>query len=129
MSNSDLLEYEQARYKLLTEAVSMAYAVVNKSIEDLGDAFRRRSNKDFEDMDYLNKEICELCICIVESFARRRQNGTSLSVKSSGLNESGLTISQTAYSVPLPHIHLSTWTIGQSRIKWKIPRTNHPLKL
>jgi hypothetical protein len=68
-------------------------------------------------MDYLNKEICELCICIVESFERRRQNDTSLSVKSSGLNESGLTISQTAHSVPLPHIHLSTWTIGQEQDK------------
>jgi len=124
MFDFDLWEYEQAQYKLTTETMSMAYAVVNKSIEDLGDAIRRRSNRDFEDMECLNKEICELRINIVEYF---EQNNTSFSVKSSRLNESELTIYQIAHSVPLPHIHLSTWTIGHEQDKKKnTPKKSSP---
>ena len=71
-------------------------------------------------MNRLNEYICKTRICIVESFERRHHNNTSLSVKSSRLNESELTTSQTAHSVPLPHISLSSlpiddttsWTIG-----------------
>jgi len=68
MSDSDLLEYEQARYNLMTKVVSMAYAAFNESIKDLIDAIKRRCNKDFEDMKGLNKKIGKLCINIVESF-------------------------------------------------------------
>ena len=92
----------------------MAYVALNESIEDLIYVIKRKCNKDFEDVEGLNKKIGELRINIVESI---EQNNTLLSVKSKGINESELTISQTAHSVPLPHILLSTWTIGQEQDK------------
>jgi len=98
MSDSDLREYEQTQYNLMTKAMSMAYATLNESIEDLIYAIKRRC-KDFEDMEGLNKKIGELRINIVKYF----EQNTLLSVKTSGLDESELTISETAHSVPLPH--------------------------
>lgn len=68
MDNSSTNQFNQHRYKLMTKAMSMAYAALNEGIEDLIDAIRRRCNKDFEDMDCLNKEICELHINIIEYF-------------------------------------------------------------
>jgi len=83
MSDSDLWEYEQALYKLMPEALSMAYAALNKSIKNLIDAIKRKCNKNFEDVEGLNKKIGELRINIVESF---EQNNTLLIFKSIGLN-------------------------------------------
>lgn len=105
--------------------MSMAYAAINKSIEDLGNTIRKSSNRDFEDMDCLSKEICKTQIYIIESFEHRRQNNTLLSVKSSELKEDELTTSHTTNSVPLPHIHLcslptndiTSWTIRQEQDK------------
>ena len=88
--NNPLFEYEQARYNLMTKVVSMAYAALNKGIEDLGDAIMRGSNKDFDGMDCLSRKICEFRISMVESF--ERENNTSLSNESKGVNESEPTI-------------------------------------
>jgi len=57
MSDSNLWEYEQARYDLMTKSVSMAYAALNESIKDLIDVIKRKCNKDFEDMEGLKKRL------------------------------------------------------------------------
>lgn len=119
MSNSDLLEYEPTRYDLTTNAVSMAYAALNECIENLINAMKRRCNKDFEDMESLNKPLGELYIDIIESF---EQINTSLSDESKGLNDSEPTISQTEQSVPLQSIHLSIWTIVHEKDKKEIKK-------
>jgi len=70
MSESKLLEYEQARYDLMIIVVHMAYAALNESIEDLINAIKRRCNKDFEDMECLSKQLGELRIDIIEYFSK-----------------------------------------------------------
>jgi len=84
MYDLDLLDYEQARYKLVKEAMLTVYAELNKCIEKLGNAIRTRNKSNFEDMDRLNNEICKTRICIRESH-ERRHNNPLLSVKSSEL--------------------------------------------
>jgi len=107
MFDSDLVEYKQPRYKLLKEAMLNVYVELKKCIEEFGNAIRARNKRNFKDMERLSKEICKTHICIRESL-ESRQNNPLLSVKSSKLKEDELTTSQTAHSVLLPPIYLSS---------------------
>lgn len=98
------MEYEQARYKLMKEAILTVYAELDKYIEEFGNAIRAWNKRNLEEMDCLTNEICKTHIYIKE-ILEYRQHNPFLSVKSSELKEVELTTSQTAHSVPLRSIN------------------------
>jgi hypothetical protein len=65
----------------MKEAMLMAYAAVNKGIEELGKVIRTSCEHDFEDMERSCKKIDENRIHIIESFKLRHKQNASLSVK------------------------------------------------
>lgn len=63
MHDSDLVEYEQARYELMTKAIPTIFAEVNQQIEEFGNIIREGGKKYLEEFNRATDEVCKTRVC------------------------------------------------------------------